>query len=182
MAERLLASRLAERLGTVAAGAFEVCSAGTFDLGGEPMDPLAAKALASFGVGGDGHVARPLARGDVVAADLVLGMAREHRGAAIVLLPQVAGRAFALLELARLCGAVDPVALHETEPVARARAIVALAASQRGLVHPKAPEDDDLADPLGAPLEVFQETAALIDSALLPFLDLLVPRPGSPVG
>jgi protein-tyrosine phosphatase len=173
-AERLLRARLTARLGA-SAGRFEVGSVGTLDLSGAAMDPFAAAALSELGGDPAGHRARQLAPADLDLADLVLGMTREHRGATIRTLPRVAPRAFTLLEFARYCGAVDPDRLPAADPVVRARAAVASAALNRGVVAPRHPEEDDLADPLGGPPETFSATALAISAALEPFLKLLSP-------
>ncbi|MHB2022012.1 MAG: arsenate-mycothiol transferase ArsC [Mycobacteriales bacterium] len=173
IAERLFRFRLAEAL-PGAEGAFDVRSAGTLDLAGAEMAPYAAATLAGLGVDPAGHAARALVAEEVAAADLVLGMAREHRGAAIQLFPRASARTFTLFEFARYCGHVEAALLPVGAPGARASAIVAAAARRRGLDRPAHPSDDDLVDPLGARVEVFAATAAAIDSALRPFIDLLV--------
>jgi protein-tyrosine phosphatase len=178
-AQFLLTARLAERL-PHHGDRFTVGSAGTLDLGGEPMEPLAVTALAGLGVpDGETHRSRQLARADLDRVDLVLGMTRQHRGAAIQADPRVAGRAFTLREFARYCRSVDPAGLPAGDPVRRARAIVAAAALRRGLDPPPAPDADDLLDPLGAPAGVFSATATEIAALLEPFLQLLAPGAAS---
>lgn len=171
-AERLLTARLAQQL-PAAAARFEVRSAGTLDLAGAEMEPQAATALAGLGVPADGHHARRITASEVAEADLVLGMTREHRGAAIELFPRASARAFTLFEFARYCRHVDPADLPAGDPVERARNVVEAALGRRGLDRPEAPSDDDLIDPLGAPAAAFEATAAAIDAALRPFLVLL---------
>ena len=175
-AERLLRAELTARLGEQA-DRFEVRSAGTHDLGGSPMEPLAAAALSALGFDPAGHHSRKLALADLEPADLVLGMTREHRGAAIRTFPRVAPRAFTLLEFARYCRAVDPGQLPagDSDPVVRARAAVAAAGLCRGVAPPDRPEDEDLPDPLGSTPEVFSTTARRIYDELEPFLDLVAP-------
>ncbi len=172
MAERLTVLGLQER----GLDGVEVGSAGTWGHTGSPMEPEALVALEEYGVDGSGFRARELVAEHVVAADLVLGATREHRAAAVVLQPRAAARTFTLREFARLAGAVDPAALPDGSTEERARALVRLAAAQRGLVPPDSPRDDDLSDPYHAPQSQFVRCAALIEQALRGPLDLLAAR------
>ena len=172
MAERLTVLGLAERGLT----GVEVGSAGTWGHEGSPMEPDALTTLAEYGVDGADFRARELVAEHVVAADLVLGATREHRAAAVVLQPRAAARTFTLREFARLVSAVDPGVLPDGDVGERARALVAAAARQRGLVPPQHPRDDDLSDPYHAPASQFVRCAALIEQALRGPLDLLAAR------
>ena len=172
MAERLTVAGLQARLGP-AAEVVEVGSAGTWGHTGSPMEPYALSTLASYGVDGSGFSARELVAEHVVAADLVLGATREHRAASVVLQPRAAARTFTLREFARLTAAVDPAALPTGDLAERGRALVRLAAGQRGRVPPAQPRDDDLDDPYHAPASAFAACAALVQSALAGPLDLL---------
>lgn len=168
MAEHLLRAGLAAR----GVRDVEVASAGTHGLVGEPVQRHAAAALAERGLDPSAFRARRLDADLVAEADLVLGAGREHRAAAVTLVPRAAARAFTLRELDRLLAGVDPTGLP-AEPAARARALVAAAARQRGLAHPDRPEDDDVADPYGGPARGYPPTARLIEASLQRFLDLL---------
>ncbi|WP_405722893.1 low molecular weight phosphatase family protein [Streptomyces sp. NBC_01537] len=156
-------SPLAERLLTARLGSsremFRVSSAGTAARAGTPMDPVAAALLA--GLGGDpcGAVARRLTVELVESADLVLGAAAEHRDAAVRLSPAWAlRRAFTLREFARLLRADDAAGV--AEPPDRAAELVRGAGARRGSEGPG--EDDDVADPYGAPEQVARSCAARI--------------------
>ncbi|HVM27214.1 MAG TPA: low molecular weight phosphatase family protein [Mycobacteriales bacterium] len=156
------------------AGRFVVESAGTWGHSGSPMEPHALSTLAGLGVDGSAFRARELEAEHVTAADLVLTATREHRAAAVVLHPRAAARTFTLLEFARLTAGADASELPAGDAVDRARALVRLAASRRGLVPPERPGDDDLADPYQAPASAFAATAELVRAALRGPVDLLV--------
>jgi len=175
MGELLMRAGLEERLGAGAAD-FVVESAGTWGHTGSPMEPFALSTLGGLGIDGGSFAARELVAEHVAAADLVLGATREHRAAAVVLQPRAAKRTFTLREFDRLLSVVDPVTLP-SEPVARAQALVAEAASQRGLIRPDTPRDDDITDPYQGPESGFRTCAALIQATLQRPLDLLAGLP-----
>jgi len=172
MAERLTVAGLHARLGAAAQGVV-VGSAGTWGHEGSPMDSYAVTTLAQYGVDGSDFVARELVAEHVAEADLVLGATREHRAAAVVLQPRASARTFTLREFARLTAAVDPGALPAGDLAERGRALVRLAAAQRGRVRPDSPRDDDLADPYRGPASGFAACAALVHTTLERPLDLL---------
>jgi len=172
MAERLMRAGLASRLGDEAAR-FVVESAGTWGHTGSPMETFAASTLGAYGVDGQDFQARELVAEHVAGADLVLGAAREHRAAAVVLQPRAAARTFTLREFARLVAAVDPDTLPPRDVVARARGLVRAAAANRGLVPPDRPGDDDLDDPYQAPASAFAVCGDLLARTLQGPLDLL---------
>ncbi|GAB2727950.1 low molecular weight phosphatase family protein [Streptomyces bullii] len=158
LAERLLKARLAASAG--ASAEFRVSSAGTAALVGTPMDPVAVTVLAELGGDPGGALARRLTAALVEDADLVLGAAAEHREAAVRLSPLWAlQRAFTLREFARLLRPDDAAGV--TEPAERAAALVRGAAARRGADGSGA-DDDDVADPYGAPLRVARQAAARI--------------------
>ncbi|HUR13858.1 MAG TPA: low molecular weight phosphatase family protein [Mycobacteriales bacterium] len=168
MAEHLLRAGLAERR----VQGVEVSSAGTHGLVGEPVHEHAAAVLTGRGIDPAAFCARRLDVSLVAAADLVLGASREHRAAAVTLVPRAAARSFTLRELDRLLSAVDPAGLP-ADAAERGPALVAAAARQRGLVRAERPEDDDVTDPYGGPPAGYPPTARLIEASLQRFLDLL---------
>jgi protein-tyrosine phosphatase len=176
-AERLLTSRLREALGPDAASLFEVSSAGTWGLVGEPMQPEAARVLVARGGDPTGFAARELTVDLVTEADLVLAATREHRAAAVTLDPRASSRTLTLRELARLLGPVGPAAITASRPVERMRDVVSAAIGNRGLVPPADPRDDDIADPYGQSRAAYERSAEEIDAALRPVIALL--RPGA---
>ena len=131
-----------------------VRSAGTRAVVGEPMAPPVAASVAARGLD-PAHSAVQLVREHLADADLVLGLAREHRRAAIELHPRVVRRAMTLLELVRVVeqrGADLAVEARAAGPDAasRLREAVRLAVAERGAtLPPAAPELDDVPDPWG---------------------------------
>ena len=173
MAEHLLREGLRTRLGP-AADEFVIASAGTFGLGDRPMEQFAQDTLRDqHGIDGSGFRAKVLADFMVSGADLVLTATRDHRAAAVTMHPQAARKTFTIREFDRLLSVVDPATLPTGDPVDRARALVAAAASQRGLVRPDKPGDDDVTDPYRGPLTGYVSCATLLHSALQRPLDLL---------
>ncbi len=157
------------RLGT---DRLQVHSAGTASVEGLPPEPHAVQLLASQGIASDGFRSRRLTAELVAGADLVLTATRQHRAAVATLVPRAVDRAFTIREFARLLAQADPATLPTGDPVTRARAVVALAAAQRGRVWVPA-EDDDIADPYGASADVYERCVAEIEAALRGPLDLL---------
>ena len=102
-AEQLLRTRIPAALGTDIGSALEVTSAGTMAYDGDPMDVRAAAEAVRLGIeDAQQHRARRIRAQHVVRADLILGMAREHRGAAASLAPTANRRVFTLVEFARI--------------------------------------------------------------------------------
>ena len=173
MAEHLLRDGLRRRLGP-GADEFVVASAGTFGLVDRPIEPFAADTLrAHFSLDSSAFRAKALAAFMVEGADLVLTATRDHRAAAVTLHPQAARRTFTIREFDRLLSVVDPATLPAGDPVERARALVAAAAGQRGLVRPDKPGDDDITDPYRGPLKGYEACATLLHEALQRPLDLI---------
>ncbi len=175
MGELLMRAGLQARLGAGSSD-FVVESAGTWGHTGSPMEPFALSTLDGLGIDGASFAARELVAEHVAAADLVLAATREHRAAAVVLQPRAAKRTFTLREFDRLLSVVDPATLPSAR-VARAQALVAAAASQRGLIRPDTPRDDDITDPYQGPESGFRTCAALIHATLQRPLDLLAGPP-----
>jgi protein-tyrosine phosphatase len=173
MAEHLMRDGLRQRLGPGAED-FVLASAGTFGLVDNPMDPFARDALRDqHGIDGTAFRAKALAAVMVSGADLVLTATRDHRAAVVTLHPAAARTTFTIREFDRLLSLVDPATLPTGDRVARAHAVVAAAASQRGLVPPRKPHDDDVIDPYRGPLSGYVSCATLLHGALQRPLDLL---------
>jgi protein-tyrosine phosphatase len=175
-AERLLRARLDERLGADAER-IEVTSAGTWGLVGEPMMPESAETLIRYGGDPERFQARALDPDQIEAADLVLGLTREHRAAVVQMSPRATACTVTLREYARLLAGVasDDLADAGDDPVARFRAMTALAFSRRGYVPLDDPIDDDVPDPYGAKMSAYERAAELIDRSLAVPLALLAP-------
>lgn len=63
-------------------------------------------------------------------------------------------------------GALDAADALPTDPVERARVVVAAVARWRGTVRPQHPDDDDIPDPIGRPMEVYEASGKLIAQAV----------------
>jgi len=149
---------LAQVLRTALGPEVRVVSAGTdAAVGGSVPEATTRAALAlGFGAGLPEHRPRPLDRELVDSADLVVALAREHRGAVARLSPRASRRTFTLLELGRLAGVMtdrDRSALHERieDGQAPLAALAVTLAALRGHAAPPAsPVDLDVVDPFGA--------------------------------
>jgi len=148
IAERLFAARLGPQV-----GGFLVGSAGTVARSGAPLSPRTAQVISDLGGSGEGFATRRLSAELVASADLVLGLAREHREAAVRLCPAALRRCFVLEEFVRLAAGADS-----------AGGVVAGAAAARGrwpVVFA-----DDVEDPAGQADEVLRRCAERIDRAV----------------
>jgi protein-tyrosine phosphatase len=153
MAQAPLSARLAAR-----GVAVPVASAGLFG-GGRPPPPEVISVMAARGIDVAGHRSRTVTADDLAAADLILGLAREHVRHAAVLLPDVWPRTFTIRELARRgrqTGARAP-----GEPLGDWLTRAAGGRRRPDLLgsHPA----DDVADPAGGPPRGYQATAVLLD-------------------
>src|SRR3954454_17671334 len=134
MGQAMLTSRLRAGLGPAADGLVDVTSAGTYGLVGHPIEPDALDVLEELGVVPDEFAARELAKDILEASDLVLTATREHRAAAVSMLPRGSRRTFTIREFARLVAAVDMTSVSGGDAGGGAAALVDAAASQRGYV------------------------------------------------
>ena len=135
-AERLLARALGPSV--------KVSSAGTYALVGQPFSPPMDQLVLDGGGDPAGFKAQLLTADLLRQADLVLGMTREHRGAAAEMVPATVRRSFTLREYARLLGQIDPARLPAGSPAERARASLPLAAAQR---RQAGADEDEIPDP-----------------------------------
>ena len=153
MAQALLSARLAGRPALVS-----VTSAGLLP-GGQQPPAEAVAVMAARGIDIAGHVSRRVTVADLAAADLVLGMAREHARHACVLRPECWPRTFTLSELlrrGRQAGARAP-----GEPLGDWLARAGRDRSRHDLLG--SGPGDDVPDPYGGPLAGYQATASLLD-------------------
>lgn len=153
LAEQLLAARLDR--------SFLLSSAGTFAETSSPMEPLSAELSRQYGGVPELHRARDLDVDMVRAADLILTATREHRAAAVSMLPRASRYTFTLAEFERLAAyAVASGGVEPSDP----RGIVAAAAASRGIAPLLAdPADDDIEDPYGRSRATHERVAARID-------------------
>jgi protein-tyrosine phosphatase len=133
-----------------------VVRSGGFLADGHPADPFAVAALAVLGLDLARHRSRRLTAGDVAGADLLLAMGREHVRGVVALEPAVWPRAFTIKEFVRRArqaggrGTGEPTAAWLERVGAGRRPGELLGADA----------NDDIADPIGQPLEAFRATAA----------------------
>lgn len=150
MAEGLLRDRL-ERLGVEA----RVDSAGLLD-SGSPAAPEAVAALAARGIDISSHRSRRLSGPLIDAADIILGMAREHVREVALMDPRAWRRSFTLKELVRRGEVAGPWARGQSLDDWLAK----VAADRTHSEMLGAAPSDDVADPIGGPSSLYEATAA----------------------
>ena len=116
--------------------------------------------MAARGLDVSGHRSRQVTAADLAAADLILGLAREHARHAVVLLPECWPRTFTLRELLRRGLAVGP--RMPGEPLRDWLARVSADRDRRELLGIRTA--DDVPDPNGGPLTGYQATADMLDA------------------
>ena len=148
--ERLLAAELGtDTPATAHAGSHVVvASAGVGAVVRAPVAPQMASLVRGAGASTDGFAARQLTEQMLREADLVLALTKAHRSRIVALHPGAVRRTFTLRELARLAAAVDPADLPAGTTAERLRALIPLAAAQRGR-QAGASDGDDVVDPYG---------------------------------
>jgi protein-tyrosine phosphatase len=145
-----------------------VHSAGTLAWGG-PATANAVLTMHEHGLTIDGHLSRALTDDLVAAADLVLGMTRDHVWRATRAGDDVSTRTFLVGELARLGATVGPRGTGEDLRAWAARVDGARPDGPVGRV------GDEVDDPVGEPLAVYRATAARLDRDLAVIATLLAP-------
>jgi glycine hydroxymethyltransferase len=139
----------------------ESCGVSAWD--GSPATPEAVAAVREQGLDISRHVARKMNRRIIESADLIVGMASEHRDAVRRIAPPAAGRAFTLKELVHLLGSAGPPSRGGTsEQLLRSAAVRADAV--RDAYPDLHLHDEDVADPLGLGLESFRAVAWEIEA------------------
>lgn len=103
MAERLLQAGLDQ----VVPGGFEVTSAGTRAMVDDPMQPISADIVRTFGGRPDHFAARQLTPRILRGVDLVLTMTSAHRGEVLQLDASLLKRTFTIREFARMLDVLD---------------------------------------------------------------------------
>jgi len=163
MGEALLRAHLGTR-GLAA----RVHSAGTLAWGG-PATANAVLAMRELGHTIEGHLSRSLTDELVAAADLVLGMTREHVWRASRAAPDAITRTFVVGELVRLGRAVGARGRDESVREWAARVAATRPEGPVGRV------GDEIDDPVGEPIAVYRATAARLDGDLGAIAALLAP-------
>lgn len=134
----------------------ESCGVSAWD--GSPPTPEAVEAMREQGIDISGYIARRMNRRLIEAADVIIGMASEHRDAARRLAPTAAARTFTLKELVHLIGAAEPPPDGGT-PEERLRGWMERADSVRHAYPDLELADEDIADPLGRGMETYRASA-----------------------
>ena len=181
MAERLLQAGLNQ----VLPGGFEVASAGTRALVGEPMQPISADIVRTFGGEPDGFAARQLTPKILRGVDLVLTMTAGHRGEVLQLDASLLKRTFTIREFARMLDVLDG---RGTDADASStgnmsddggwlaanatfwRGLPARAAGVRHLALPADPADNDIVDPYRRAPEVYRQMEDQLAPAIVSIL------------
>jgi len=139
-------------------GGVMVESCGVSAWEGSPATPEAVEAMRERGLDISGHVARRMNRRIIESADLIVGMASEHREAVRRIARPAARRTFTLKELVHLLDSAGP-ALGEASSEDRLRSAAVRADAVRDAYPDLHLEDEDVADPLGLGLESFRAVA-----------------------
>lgn len=162
---------LQHALDAVRPGTFQVSSAGTHAMIGNPVDPGSAGILDGRGVDSADFTARQITERMLDDIDVVLPLEVAHRKIVLSYSPRHLKRAFTLKELARLLDSADArepwterLAGLST-PEERWAALPSHLARERGLSR-VADGEDDIADPYRRPQEVFNRMAGEVDAAV----------------
>lgn len=155
-------------------GRVTVTSAGTGALVDHEMDERSAVILRALGGDHEGFLARRLTAVHVRDADLVITATREHRSAAVSLVPRALRTAFTLRELAHLSSQIDIPSLPD-DPTLRLRALAKEAAARRGSNAMLDPAELDVVDPYRRPDEVYDQMREQLGPALTQVLAVLAP-------
>ena len=175
MAERLARKAIADRLGQEAAG-FHVVSAGTHAWSNEPMHPLAAEVLREHGADETGFLSRRLTELLVRRADLVLTATRRQRSECVAFDPSAVRRTFTISQFGRYAAALGPHSLRAVWPSQRRlRVMIDQVSVVRGSLPVASAAEEDLADPVQSPIEVFRRCAAEIQSTIDVMTGLIAP-------
>lgn len=154
-----------------------VSSAGTRALVGSGMTPEAQRLAADNGASdAASHRARLLTDGLLETPDLILAMAREHRGAVVDLAPRRLRATFTVREFARLARHANDVSIARAvagaaDPRDALRLAMAHVAAMRSEAEPPADaSDDDVVDPYRRSWKTYELSA----SQLVPAVDEVV--------
>jgi protein-tyrosine phosphatase len=156
MAEGFLRAELERRFGPDAP---TVASCGTAGWEGSGATPEAVTAARERDVDIGSHVARRLAEPHVSDAQLVVGMAGEHRDAVVRRARHAAAKTFSLKEVIRL---LEALPLASADPSSLAGR-VSQADDLRRSGFQGNPFDEDVVDPLGFPLDTYRAVAWELD-------------------
>lgn len=165
IAEGLLRDALTARFGTAAPA---VSSAGTWGVEGSGATAEAVTAASERGADITGHRARRLATASTEDVDLIVAMAGEHR-VALTDEHGAGDRAFTLKELVRLLESMAPASPGAGPDSLTDRVSQATEARRAGFTGN--PLDEDVADPLGLPLQSYRAIAWELDEWIARLVD-----------
>ncbi len=148
----------------------EVQSAGRLP-GGVGASPTAVQVVAERGLDLSKHVSQTATPGLVAESDLILGMAREHVRDAVLLRPEVRGRAFSLKDLVRRAEAFGP--RSPSQSLEDWLGLVGRERTTNDLLGASA--TDDVADPIGQSVSRYRACADELDDMLARLADLAFP-------
>jgi protein-tyrosine phosphatase len=170
MAAALLARRLDD------AGVKATVSSAGLLFDGKPVTDYGLAVMADRGIDTSGHRSRRLTREMVDAADVIVGMARNHVREAVALVPGALPRAFTLKELIRR--GEESGGRAPGEPVDAWLARLGSGRRPSDLLGDS--DDDDVPDPIGGPRRSYQRTAEELDDLTARLARLLGPPPEDP--
>ena len=168
VAERLLQAGLDQ----VQPGTFVVSSAGTHAMVGDPIQPLSAEIIRTYGGTPEGFAARQLTPRILRESDLVLAMTAKHRGAVMQMDASLLKRTFTIREFARMLGVLgqrDAPSAAVDHP-AFWRGLPARAASMRHLALAAEAADNDVVDPYRRGPELYNQMEDELAPAILGIL------------
>ncbi|MEA2900185.1 MAG: protein-tyrosine phosphatase [Actinomycetota bacterium] len=139
----------------------QVRSAGLLD-DGRPAHTSSIDTLAGRGLDITAHRSRRLTASSIRAADLVLGMAREHVREAVVMVPSAFPKIFTLKELVRRGEAIGPRMGEESVADWLGRAHDGRTSAD--LLGES--QTDDVADPIGLPRNAYERMVVELDDRL----------------
>ncbi|TPV52485.1 low molecular weight phosphatase family protein [Pseudarthrobacter phenanthrenivorans] len=186
VAERLLQAGLNQ----VVPGGFHVSSAGTRAMAGDPMQPISADIVRTFGGDPDNFAARQLTPKILRGVDLVLTMTSAHRGEVLQLDASLLKRTFTIREFARMLDVLDqraadaagdapaaaPAAKNNDDGGRLAantafwKGLPARAAGVRHLSLPSDSADNDIVDPYRRAPEVYRQMEDELAPAIVSIL------------
>jgi protein-tyrosine phosphatase len=180
VAERLLQAGLDQ----VLPGGFEVRSAGTRAMVGDPIQPISADIIRTFGGEPEQFAARQLTPRILRGVDLVLTMTSGHRGEVLQLDASLLKRTFTIREFARMLDVLDQRAgsagnapegtYDDGDPLAANltfwRGLPARAAAVRHLSLPADSAENDIIDPYRRAPEVYRQMEDELAPAIVSIL------------
>jgi protein-tyrosine phosphatase len=176
VAERLLQAGLDQ----ISGASFEVRSAGTRAMVGEPIQPLSADMIRMFGGNASDFKARQLTPAMLRQSDLVLTMSSRHRPEVLQLDASLLRRTFTIREFARMLNVLMEDPSEESSGTSTDwRQLPDRAATVRHLAIPEDASDNDVVDPYRRGSEVYKQMEDELAPAILSILRFVRLNSGS---